>query len=71
MRLLGLVLVIVGALALGYGGITYFTHPVESVGPFSVTWTRENTFWVPPVVSGIVIAAGALLMLVGGGRKSA
>ena len=71
MRLLGLVLVIAGALALGYGGFSYYSHPTTDVGFFSVTWTRENFLLIPPIVSGIAIAAGALLMLVGGGRKSA
>ena len=70
MRLLGLVLVILGALALGYGGFTYYTHPSADVGFFHVAWTRENVFWVPPIVSGIVVAAGLVLMLVGG-RKNA
>jgi hypothetical protein len=70
MRLLGLVLVIAGALALGYGGFTYYSHPTTDVGLFQVTWTRENTFWIPPIVSGIVVVAGLVLMVVGGGRKS-
>jgi hypothetical protein len=71
MRLLGLVLVIAGALALGYGGFTYYSHPTTDVGLFQVTWTREEVFWIPPIVSGIVVVAGLVLMVVGGGRKSA
>jgi hypothetical protein len=71
MRMLGLVIVILGALALGYGGFTYYSHPSAET-PFGVfSWTRENTFWIPPIVSGIVVAAGLLLMVVGGGRKGA
>jgi len=70
MRIIGIVLIILGALALGYQGFTYVTRDtVAQAGPVQVTAEREKTVWIPPVVGGVAIAAGAA-MLVLGGRKS-
>jgi len=70
MRMLGLILVILGALALGYQGFTYVTkEKVVDAGPVQVTADKQNTVWIPPVVGGIAVAAGLVLMVVGGGRK--
>ena len=53
MRMLGLILVILGALALGYGGFTYVTREkVVDAGPVQVTADKQNTVWIPPIVGG-------------------
>jgi len=68
--MIGLILVILGALALGYGGFTYYTRePVAKVGSVEVSADRQNTVWIPPVVGGIGVAAGLVLMLVGGRKE--
>ena len=70
MRMLGLIIVILGALALGYGGFSYVTRDkVVDAGPVQVSADRQHTVWIPPVVGGIAVAAGLVLMVVGGGRK--
>ena len=70
MRIIGIVLIILGALALGYQGFTYVTRDkVAEVGPVQVTADREKTVWIPPVVGGVAVVAGAA-MLVMGSRKS-
>jgi hypothetical protein len=63
MRFIGCVLVLLGALALGKQEITYVTsEPVdESDGP--AVRQRECTLWVPPVVSGIAVVSGLLLVV--------
>ena len=72
MRLIGLVIVILGALALGYGGFTYVTREkIVDAGPVQVSADKQNTVWVPPIVGGVAVAAGLVLMVVGGGRKDA
>jgi len=56
MRIVGIVLVILGALALGYGGFSYVTREkVVDAGPVQVTAEREKTVWIPPVVGGIAL----------------
>ena len=72
MRMLGLIIVILGALALGYGGFTFVTREkIVDAGPVQITKDKENPVWIPPVVGGVAVAAGLILMVVGGGRKDA
>ena len=72
MRMLGLVIVILGALALGYGGFSYVTRDkIVDAGPVQVSADKEHNVWIPPIVGGVAVAAGLILMVVGGGRKDA
>jgi len=69
MRVLAIVLIVLGALALGYQGFTYVTRDtVAQVGPMEVTTERQKTVWIPPVVGGIALTAGLILFLAGGKR---
>jgi hypothetical protein len=69
-RIVGIVLVILGALALGYGGFTYVTREkVVDAGPVQVTADKEKTVWIPPVVGGIAVATGLILIASGGTRE--
>jgi hypothetical protein len=66
MRILGIVLIICGVLALVYGGFTYFsTDKVADVGPVQVHAERAHTVWIPPVLGVVGIALGALMVLSG------
>jgi hypothetical protein len=63
-RVLGIVLVILGALALGYQDFTYVARePVAQVGSVEVTAERQKTVWIPPVVGGIVVVSGLILLV--------
>ncbi len=67
--LIGIVLIILGAIALGYQGITYTTHEkVFQLGPIEATEKKEKTIPLPPVVGGVALTAG-IVLLVTGGRK--
>ena len=62
MRIVGLILVALGAAALGWEGFTYVTTeqvPSEGV-PATRTWA--HTLWIPPVVSAIALVAGLILL---------
>jgi hypothetical protein len=66
---IGIILIIVGALALGYQGFTYFTHEkVLDAGPVQVTAERQHFVWVPPVVGGALLLGGVVCLLVGANR---
>lgn len=70
MRIVAILLIVLGALALAYQGFTYVTREkVVDAGPVQVTADREKTVWIPPVVGGVAIAAGAAILLAGN-RKS-
>jgi hypothetical protein len=68
---LGIVLIILGVLALAYQGITYTTREkVVDVGPLKVETKREKTIPLPPVLGGLALAAGVVLVIVGSRGRS-
>jgi hypothetical protein len=71
LSLIGLVLVVLGVVALVYQGVTYTTREtVIDIGPIHATADREKTLPLPPVL-GIVAVAGGVILLVAGRRKLA
>ena len=64
--LLGIVLVIAGAISLAYHGITYTTHEkVLQIGPIEATKKTEKTIPLPPVLGGVLLAAGIVIIVMG------
>jgi hypothetical protein len=67
--LAGIVLIVLGVVALVYQGITYTKREtVIDIGPLHATADREKTLPLPPVI-GIAAIAGGVALLVVGGRK--
>jgi hypothetical protein len=67
--LAGIVLIVLGVVALVYQGITYTKREtVIDLGPLHATADREKTLPLPPVI-GIAAIAGGVALLVVGGRK--
>jgi hypothetical protein len=68
--LLGVVLIVLGALALAYQGVTYTTREkVIDLGPLQASVDKKNTIPLPPVVGGLAIAVGIVLVVVGNRRR--
>jgi len=68
MKLAGIVLVVLGALA--YQGIHYTTHEkLIDFGPLKVTATEKRNIPLPPIVGGIALVAGIALVLVDRKKK--
>ena len=67
MRALGIGLVILGFIGLLWGGIPYKKkETVAEVGGLKMEVTEKKQMSVPPWISGIVILAGAALIMRGG-----
>jgi hypothetical protein len=67
MKATGVVLIILGAIALIYGGITYTTHKkVIDIGPIQAEKKETHNIPLPPVLGVIAIVGGGALLLVGG-----
>ena len=63
---LGIVLVVLGVLALAYQGITYTKREkILDVGPLQATTDREKTIPLPPLVGGLSLAGGIALLIIG------
>jgi uncharacterized protein YjeT (DUF2065 family) len=67
---IGCVLVVLGIVALAVPSFTFFTtERVADVGFFKLDISRPHTIVLNPIVGGVALAAGVVLVLVG--RRSA
>jgi len=63
---LAIILIIVGIVAFAYQGIQYTSREkVIDLGPVQVTAEKTSTFPLPPIVGGIALVGGIVLLLVG------
>jgi hypothetical protein len=66
MKALGIVLIVLGILALAYGGFTY-THEkkVVDLGPIQASRKETSTVPLPPILGVIAILGGGVLLFTG------
>jgi hypothetical protein len=68
--LIGMALIALGLIALVYQGITYTTREkVVDIGPLKITAQKEKTIPLPPILGGLALAGGIVLVVVAA-RKS-
>jgi hypothetical protein len=66
----GIVLIVAGALALAYGGFSYTKESHQAkLGPFELSMKEKQQVDVPQWAGLGSIAAGIVLVLVGGRKK--
>ena len=64
--LTGIILIVIGIVALAYQGITYTTREkVVDLGPIQVTADKTKTFPLPPILGGIALVGGIVLLVMG------
>jgi hypothetical protein len=65
--IVGILLVIIGVLGLAYGGISYTKQKtVVDIGPIKATADERKTIPVPPVLGGLALVGGIVLLVTGG-----
>jgi hypothetical protein len=69
--LAGILLVVLGGLALAYQGFNY-THRenVMDVGPMHVSREDQDRVSISPILGGLALAGGIVLLVVGAKKKS-
>jgi hypothetical protein len=69
--LIGIVLLVLGALALAYQGINY-THQekILDIGPIHATAEKHERIPLPPVIGGLALVGGVVLLIVGAKQKA-
>lgn len=68
--LVGILLIIFGIGVLGYKGFTYKTEEkVAQLGDLQVTAQNEKVVYFPPVVGGVSIVVGIVLVVLMRSRK--
>jgi uncharacterized membrane protein len=67
----GILLVILGALGLAYQGFNY-THQekILDVGPIHATAEEHDRVSIPPVLGGLALVGGIVLLVVGAKKTS-
>ena len=65
-----LVLIVIGVIALAYGGISWTTREkAVDLGPIQVTAEKSHSIPLAPIIGGAALIAGIILFV--SGRKSA
>lgn len=64
--LIGIVLIVIGIISFAYQGINYTTREkVVDLGPIQVTADKTKTLPLPPLVGGIALVGGIVLLVMG------
>ena len=64
--IVGIILIIIGVVALALGGISYTKREkVIDAGPLQVSADKQKTIPLPPVLGGICLVGGIVLVIVG------
>jgi UDP-N-acetylmuramyl pentapeptide phosphotransferase/UDP-N-acetylglucosamine-1-phosphate transferase len=67
----GTLLIVAGALVLGYQGINYTREKnVVDMGPVHVTKETHERIPLPPILGGLALVGGVALLVVGARNKS-
>ena len=71
MILAGIILAVLGGLALAYQGFTYsHRENVMDVGPVHVTREDHDRVSIPPILGGLALLGGIVLLVVGAKKNS-
>lgn len=64
MKALGAVLVVLGLLALVYGGFSFTRKDkVVDAGPIEITADKTESVALPPIAGGLMLVAGVVLLV--------
>lgn len=65
--IVGILLIVLGVISLGYQGINYTTQKkVLDVGPIQATKEEHKTIPLPPIIGGIALVGGIALLFANG-----
>lgn len=68
--IVGIVLIVIGIIGFAYGGLGWTTEKKDAqLGPLEITHKERHGIAFPPIASGICLASGVVLLIVGS-RKS-
>lgn len=69
--IVGIILVVLGIVALAYQGITYKTREkIVDLGPLQASKEEKHTIPLPPVLGGLALAGGVVLIVFGAKQPS-
>ena len=66
LMIVGLILIAIGVIALAYGGFSFTTsEKVAEVGPLKLEKDKTRSVPMPPVMGGLALIGGIVLVVVG------
>lgn len=66
--IVGIALIVLGVVGFAYQGITYTTtEKVVDIGPLKASVEKEKTIPLPPILSGLALVGG-IVMVIGASR---
>ena len=69
--LIGILLIVLGVVALAYQGITYTSREkIIDIGPIHATQETKKTIPLPPILGGVALAGGIVLVIIGAKNRS-
>jgi len=69
--MLGILLAVLGVLALVYQGFSYTRQEkVVDIGPIHATADRQEHVPLPPIVGGLALVSGVILLMMGAKQKT-
>ena len=69
-RIVGTILIIIGIVALVWGGISWTREEtIVDLGPIEATAETRERIPLPPVLGGIALVAGIVLLVLPAGRR--
>ena len=69
--LVGIALVVLGIVAFAYQGITYTSREkIIDIGPFQATADTQKTIPLSPLLGGLALVGGIVLVVVGAKKSS-
>jgi hypothetical protein len=70
MKTIGIILIVIGVIALALQGISYTTkEKVVDLGPVEATAEDEHYIPLPPVLGGLALVGGVVLVIAGSRRR--
>ena len=70
MKIVGLLLIGIGIVALALGGISYTKREkVVDIGPIEATAETRETIPLPPLLGGLALVGGVALMIAGSRKR--
>ena len=69
-RIAGIVLIIIGLVGLIWGGISWTDEKtIVDIGPIEATAEEQKTVPISPIVGGIALVAGIVLLVIPGRKR--
>jgi hypothetical protein len=70
MKIAGIVLIILGIVALAYQGFSFTTNKQDAkLGPVVISHDETHNVWIPPVIGGALVVAGVGALVASGRGK--